>query len=152
MINMYIAKSCVRTGAELALIVPLLVLMACTAEPSSSPPERPIEHAMSVVPGASTRPAGVGEWAPFEIRGDIVQVNNSICAQSGSQMAPETLGKFTSRVVYDGPDERFRGKTLVFNQCCHGCVLKFPAKWAAERDRIMRFHGLVVTGTAMDGD
>jgi|TARA_R110000868_G_scaffold308808_1_gene570251 hypothetical protein len=58
-------------------------------------------------------------------------------------MAEKDLGTFVSKVVYDGPDERYAGKTLVFNQCCAMCVEKFPEKWGMERDAIMHEHGLL---------
>ena len=61
---------------------------------------------------------------------------------TGSQLAEKDLGRFESRVVYDGPIERFRGKTLVFNQCCAMCIQSFPTKWAVERDQIMAKFGL----------
>ncbi len=92
------------------------------------------------MPGAT---AAGGEHAPYEVQGDTVYVNNRICAYSGSLMSQEQLGRFVSNVRYDGPDEKFRGKTLVFNQCCGMCLSAFPEKWERERDSIMRFHGLV---------
>ncbi len=74
--------------------------------------------------------------------GDVYYVNNRQCAMSDSPIAEEDLGRFESRVVYDGPIERFKGKTLVFNQCCSMCIESFPEKWAAERDQIMAKFGL----------
>lgn len=78
----------------------------------------------------------------YEILGDVVYVHNRTCAMSGSPIAEKDLGRFESRVSYDGPIERFRGKTLVFNQCCANCIESFPKKWAAERDQIMANFGL----------
>lgn len=74
--------------------------------------------------------------------GDVYYVNNRQCAISDSPIAENDLGRFESRVVYDGPIERFKGKTLVFNQCCSMCIESFPEKWAAERDQIMAKFGL----------
>ncbi|MBT8464908.1 MAG: hypothetical protein KJO57_09490 [Deltaproteobacteria bacterium] len=68
---------------------------------------------------------------------DVYYVNNRECAMSDSPIAEKDLGRFESRVIYDGPIERFQGKTLVFNQCCSMCIESFPKKWAAERDEIM---------------
>ena len=82
--------------------------------------------------------AGTG----YEVSGDVVHVNNRECAMSDSPIAEKDLGRFESRVTYDGPIERFQGKTLVFNQCCANCLESFPKKWAAERDQIMQKFGL----------
>lgn len=78
----------------------------------------------------------------YEVSGDIVYVNNRHCAMSDSVIAEKDLGRFESRVTYDGPIKQFRGKTLVFNQCCANCIASFPKKWATERDQIMRKFGL----------
>jgi hypothetical protein len=89
--------------------------------------------------------ASQGEKAPFEIKGDTVKVNNSICASSGSPMDKSTLGDFTNNVTYEGNDPKFakyKGKTLVFNQCCGGCIAKFPGQWKENPEKIMAFHGL----------
>ena len=103
--------------------------------------------AAPTVPDSAPVPLGkvegeVGEKAPFMVKGNTVYVNNRICAFSGTWMREDTLDSFISTVTYDGPDPRFAGKTLIFNQCCSGCIGAFPAKWVAERDRIMHFHGL----------
>jgi hypothetical protein len=77
-----------------------------------------------------------------EVVGDVVIVHNRRCAMNGAPIPPEALGRWTSRVLYDGPVDAYRGKTLVFNQCCPDCVDSFPALWAQDRDRIMREMGL----------
>ncbi len=82
----------------------------------------------------------------YTIDGDVVHVNNRKCAMSGSPLAENNLEEFQSRVQYDGPVEEFKGKTLVFNQCCNMCIKNFPGKWATERDAIMQEHGLVPPG------
>lgn len=130
------------------LIAAGFMLAAC--DPAGYQPKSPSatgEKAQAVAPQAAPVPLGkvkaeVGEKAPFEIKGDTVYVNNRICAYSGTWMREDTLGNFISKVEYDGPDPRFKGKTLIFNQCCGGCIGAFPAKWKAERDKIMHFHGL----------
>lgn len=86
-----------------------------------------------------------GETARYEIKGDTVIVNNHICAFSRSPMAKETLGTYTSKVVYKGNDPRFakfKNKTLVFNQCCTMCLDKFPGEWKKNPEEIMTYHGL----------
>lgn len=101
--------------------------------------------AVSVVVGS---PRSERDESGFEVVDDVVYVNNRKCTMSGSTIAEEDLGRFESRVEYDGPIERFRGKTLVFNQCCPKCIEDFPAKWAVERDDIMRAFGLAHSGPA----
>lgn len=90
----------------------------------------------------SNLPVGVRERAAYKIEGDTVLVNNTICAQMGSPLSADFMGKFTSEVFYDGPIEQFKGKKLIFNQCCEHCAGNFPKKWATERDQIMLTHGL----------
>lgn len=90
------------------------------------------EQSGSVAPASAAEP----------IVSDVFHVNNRQCAMSDSPIAEKDLGRFESRVVYDGPIERFQGKTLVFNQCCSMCIESFPKKWAAERDQIMAKFGL----------
>jgi len=92
-------------------------------------------------PGEPAIAADVG----YEVSGDLVYVNNRECAMSDSPIAEKDLGRFESRVTYDGPIEEFSGKTLVFNQCCAKCIESFPEKWAAERDQIMQKFGLAHT-------
>lgn len=97
-------------------------------------------------PSAPVQPAQAspteGERAPFEVQGDVVKVNNRLCAVSHSPMAENTLGQFVSRVKYEGSNPKFAGKSLEFNQCCGMCIEKFPSMWAQNRDVIMKFHGL----------
>ena len=86
-----------------------------------------------------------GETAHYEIKGDTVMVNNHICAYSKSPMAKETLGTYTSKVVYKGNNPKFtkfKDKTLVFNQCCTMCLDKFPGEWKKNPEEIMTYHGL----------
>ncbi|MBI2608425.1 MAG: hypothetical protein HYW47_02370 [Deltaproteobacteria bacterium] len=83
-----------------------------------------------------------GEKAPYEIKGETVSVNNQYCAVSHSKMEKEDLGKWTNTVEYKGDNPQFKGKKLVFNQCCGGCIQRFPQMWSDEQDQIMQFHGL----------
>lgn len=110
-----------------------LALAACNRE------QKPTPSAPVVVAQASSNE---GERAPFEVQGDVVKVNNRLCAVSHSPMAENTLGQFVSRVKYDGSNPKFAGKSLEFNQCCGMCIEKFPSMWAQNRDGIMKFHGL----------
>lgn len=112
---------------------------ACTRE--STPPAQQTA-AVVAAPTAPPPDPNAGEKAPFQIQGDVVKVNNRLCAVSHSLMAENTLGQFVSRVKYDGPDARFQGKTLEFNQCCGMCIEKFPSLWAQNREGILAFHGL----------
>ena len=83
-----------------------------------------------------------GEKAPFQVVDDTVHVNNSHCAVSHSQMKGEDLGKWTNTVEYQGANEKFKGKKLVFNQCCEMCLKQFPEMWEESADEILKYHGL----------
>ncbi|HLB59423.1 MAG TPA: hypothetical protein VJL87_05005 [Bdellovibrionota bacterium] len=124
------------------LIVPFfcLSMIGCTKHREPSTPAQP-----QATNNASSQTDDVGEQSEFKISGDKVEVNNHICASSKSPMEQEGLGRFTSEVVYQGSDPRFakfKGKKLIFNQCCEGCVAKFPEQWAENPEVIMAFHGL----------
>jgi len=84
-----------------------------------------------------------GERAVPEIDGDLIKVNNVLCAVSRTPMSQETLGKFTGRVVYAGNNPKYRGKTFEFNYCCAMCQQMFPQKFAKDPDGVLRFHGLL---------
>ncbi len=86
---------------------------------------------------------GVGEHAPYVIDDEMVYVNNQLCAVSHSALLKHEVGKYSSRVEYDGDYPLFKGKTLIFNQCCEKCVNAFPEKWKRERDHVLRYHGLI---------
>lgn len=140
---------------------PMLLLFAMSACSSAEPSPARLAHGGPGDEGhvhpqsdptptpAAASPDGVdpptpaaGETAPFQIEGDVVHVNNSLCAASRSPMAPEALGQFVSRVEYVGQDPRFQGRTFEFNQCCGGCVARFPSLWAENADEILAFHGV----------
>lgn len=94
-------------------------------------------------PGSTDAVGAAEETDALEqVVGDVYYVNNRQCAMSDSPIAEKDMGRFESRVVYDGPIEQFQGRTLVFNQCCSMCIDSFPKKWAAERDQIMAKFGL----------
>lgn len=135
----------------------LLGLAACGRETParSTPAKAPSTTAQSTQPAATatppakvtSAPAGAapvarGEQARFRVEGDVVHVNNELCAVSRGHMGADTLGQFVSEVHYEGDDRRFAGKTLRFNQCCGGCVARFPKMWAERSDEILAFHGL----------
>lgn len=126
---------------SLSLLIAAAALFATACNRDAAPAaQQPVAVAV-VVPAPPPDPQK-GEKAPFEIQGDVVKVNNRLCAVSHSVMAENTLGQFVSRVKYDGPDARFSGKTFEFNQCCGMCIEKFPSLWAQNRDGILAFHGL----------
>jgi len=111
------------------LFVVVFIVGACTKK-------KPVQTARV------TEKVSVGEKSPFEIKGDIVQVNNQYCAASHSWMKKEDLGKWTNTVEYKGSNPKFKGKKLVFNQCCGMCLERFPPMWEKDQDGIMKFHGL----------
>lgn len=78
-----------------------------------------------------------------EIRADVIYVNNRRCALSGRVIPPEYRGRYQQRVRYDGPIDRYRGKTLVFDLGGYECARVFPAHWDEESAAIMREHGLL---------
>lgn len=128
----------------------LAALPACTPEPGAQHHHAPAATAVEAEP--VSLPSGVGELAPWTEQADgTILVNNRICAQSGAPMTPDFLGRYTNRVVYEGADERFHGRTLVFNQCCAACVEGFPKQWAEHQEHIMQFHGMFVGGSAEAG-
>ena len=92
--------------------------------------------------GAHLHGSEAAERAPFEVDGDLVRVNNTLCATSRSPMAPDALGQFVSRVAYVGQNPAFQGRTFEFNQCCGGCVARFPTLWAENADEILAYHGV----------
>lgn len=115
-----------------------LALAACTSpEPTTT----------SSAPPSDTRPRSA-ELAPAKLASGIVKVNNEICAVSRSRMAPDTLGRHVSRVPYRGADPRFQGTVFEFNQCCGGCVEKFPSMFAARPDEILAYHGVSLEALA----
>lgn len=151
-------------------LLPLAFVLATSAcNPERDPPETPVEVAPRAAPApaeataakvpepvaappppvaalpeaeSAPPPTRQGERAPFVVEGDVVKVNNSLCAVSRSPMGPETLGRFVSRVEYKGADARFQGKTFEFNQCCGMCLESFPERWTRNADAILAFHGV----------
>lgn len=116
----------------------LALLLSSLACAGSSPVE-----ATSRTPIEEQAPVTRGETAAYTVEGDVVRVNNTRCAVSRSPLDPVKLDAFTSTVAYEGADPRFRGKKMVFNQCCAMCNERFPALWAADPDGILRYHGLI---------
>lgn len=132
------------TKTRVAIVLVLSFAAGCAPNATEAPariePEQSGGRAPQLAPRAPD--ARAAEMAPFAVEGDVVRVNNSICAVSRSAMAPETLGQFVSRVEYRGGDPRFRGKVFEFNQCCGGCVQRFPQMWAERADEILAYHGV----------
>jgi hypothetical protein len=125
-----------------------LGLSACNLGGRAAAPAPTAATTGPAVPHVSD-PVTRGEKAPFVVEGDVVHVNNHLCGVSRSAMGPETLGRFVSRVVYQGADPRFQGKTFEFNQCCGGCLAKFPELWAQHADEILAFHGVDLPSRTM---
>lgn len=89
--------------------------------------------------------AETGEKVTPMFMGTMMHVNNKICASSHTPMVENDIGKFTSTVVYSGSNPKFikfKGKTLIFNQCCSDCIEKFKTQWKENPEAIMEFHGL----------
>lgn len=123
-----------------------IAFLACTSQGPRAKEKIDEKSFSSMTPVAGEPAAGdstVGEKAPYEIKGDKVHVNNELCAVSRTPMRKSQLGQYTGEVKYDGPDPKFKGKTFVFNYCCAMCQASFPEKWAAGKDEIMRYHGLI---------
>lgn len=126
--------------ADLMSLFAATLLASCTA---SAPPDEPARlEAQSDLPAPTGDAPPAAERAPVAVDGNVVHVNNTICAVSRSEMAPEALGQFVSRVEYTGDDPRFRGRVFEFNQCCGGCVERFPSMWAERADEILAYHGV----------
>ncbi len=117
-----------------------LLTAACAMEREAAPAKTTAAAPATVAPAALA--PGQGERAAFVVEGDLVKVNNTHCGVTRSPMGPETLGRFTTRVAYEGADPRFRGKTFEFNQCCGMCIEKFPQIWAERADEILAYHGV----------
>ncbi len=77
-----------------------------------------------------------GEEASIAIEGNLVKVNNKLCAVSRTPMSEESLGKFTGRVTYYGANQKFHGKIFEFNYCCAMCQKSFPKMFLVHSDRI----------------
>ncbi len=84
-----------------------------------------------------------GEKAIPKVEGNLIKVNNELCAVSRTPMDKKTLGKFTGRVVYAGDNPKYQGKIFEFNYCCAMCQQMFPKQFAKDPDGILSFHGLL---------
>ncbi len=83
-----------------------------------------------------------GEKAIPTIEGNLIKVNNRLCAVSRGPMDEKGLGLFKGQVAYEGNDSRYKGKTFEFNYCCAMCQNMFPKQFQKDPDSILRFHGL----------
>lgn len=84
-----------------------------------------------------------GEVVTPNIEGNVIKVNNQLCAVSRTLMDQETIGKFTGQVAYGGSNPKYKGKVFEFNYCCPMCQQKFPILFSKDPDSILRFHGLM---------
>ncbi|NOY27231.1 MAG: hypothetical protein GXP62_15285 [Oligoflexia bacterium] len=138
--------------ARIAIVLPLAIaglIAGCdttapdaAATPAPASASAPAPTAQSGRTLTSTAKSADGEVAQYEIVGDTVYVHNHLCAVSHSPLADDKLDKFVSTVTYQGDDPRFKGKQMVFNQCCNMCIKRFPAMWAEDPNSILAFHGL----------
>lgn len=122
------------------LLTSALSLGACTQpQPAKEKPlvvqEQPVSR--------QTSSAIQGEKAIPTVKGDLIKVNNKLCAVSRGPMDEKTLGTFKGQVAYEGSNPKFQGKTFEFNYCCGMCQKSFPDKFKMNPDEILYFHGLL---------
>ncbi len=86
----------------------------------------------------------VGQPRGPEMVGDTVLVNNTRCPMSGRLIPPDVRERWRVDLVYGGPDETYRGKTLRFNTGSAECAAQLPELWSGERDAVMERAGLDV--------
>lgn len=86
----------------------------------------------------------VGQPRGPEMVGDTVVVNNTRCPMSGRLIPPDVRERWRVDLVYGGPDETYRGKTLRFNTGSTECAAQLPELWSGERDAVMERAGLDV--------
>lgn len=108
---------------------------------SCSKQEEPKKTVAPIQP-TLTKPI-MGEKVTPTIEGNLIKVNNRLCAVSRTPMDEKTLGMFTGQVAYKGTDPRFQGKIFEFNYCCEMCQNMFPQKFKKDPDSILRYHGLL---------
>lgn len=118
----------------LMILVTLVVLVSCTRSPD------PIQPAVKSRPSVT---ASQGEIAIPTTEGNLIKVNNKLCAVSRGPMDEKTLGAFTGQVAYEGTNPKYQGKIFEFNYCCGMCQKSFPDKFKKDPDGILRFHGLL---------
>ncbi len=123
------------------LIVSLLILslglVSCTR---SKPSEN---QSLQSSPVSQPLLLGIqGEKVTPTLEGNLIKVNNKLCAVSRGPMDEKSLGSFKGQVAYEGNDSRYKGKTFEFNYCCGMCQNMFPSQFKKDPDSILRFHGL----------
>lgn len=118
----------------LIIFVTLTILSSCTRSPE------PIQPIVKNPPPATVPQ---GEIATPTIEGNLIKVNNKLCAVSRGPMDEKTLGAFTGQVAYEGTNPKYQGKTFEFNYCCGMCQNMFPEKFKKDPDSVLRFHGLL---------
>ena len=83
-----------------------------------------------------------GEKVTPTFEGNLIKVNNKLCAVSRTLMDEKTLGAFKGQVAYEGSNPKYKGKIFEFNYCCAMCQNMFPSKFKKDPDSILKFHGL----------
>lgn len=85
----------------------------------------------------------LGQPSGPEIRDDVVIVNNTRCPMSGRLIPPDVRERWRVELVYEGPDEAYQGRTLLFNAGSSECAARLPDLWRSERDAVMERAGLL---------
>lgn len=109
------------------------------AKVESSKPSHPQDSEVEALSSFSQP----GEVVTPAIDGNLIRVNNRLCAVSRTLMGQEMIGKFTGQVAYTGSNPKYKGKVFEFNYCCAMCQQKFPILFSKDPDSILRFHGLM---------
>lgn len=120
----------------LMFLMTLAVFASCTRSPDPNPIK-------AVLKSPSPVTVSQGEVAIPTIEGNLIKVNNKLCAVSRGPMDEKTLGTFKGQVAYEGTNPKYQGKTFEFNYCCGMCQKSFPDKFKQDPDGILRFHGLL---------
>lgn len=118
----------------LITLVILAVLHSCSRSSDSIQP---------VKQNRSSDAVSQGEVVTPTIEGNLIKVNNKLCAVSRGPMDEKTLGTFKGQVAYEGTNPKYQGKTFEFNYCCGMCQNMFPQKFKKDPDGILKFHGLL---------
>jgi len=124
---------------KLMMILGFATVLIVACQKQEVPPQAQQEATLTE---GSVDETEVKEQAPYELKGNTVQVNNAYCAVSHSYIKPEDRGTWKSTVVYEGQNQKFQGKTFVFNQCCAMCIKQFDALWKEDPDKYLSAHGI----------
>lgn len=124
-------------------VVVLILLMTGIAFASCSRSPDPIPPAAKNPPPISISQRSQGEVVTPTVEGNLIKVNNKLCAVSRGPMMEESLGTFKGQVTYEGINPKYQGKIFEFNYCCGMCQKSFPEKFKKDPDEVLRFHGLL---------